>query len=62
MNFITKFIIQNQFFRVRFPTSMEELDHPADGRLFSVAVNDDLTINLFPFILFVKLAFILGKK
>ena len=41
---------------------MEESNYPADGRLFNIAVNDDLTINLFPFILFVKLAFILGKK
>ena len=48
-------------FRRMLPTKMEESITPMDGRLFTVAVNDDLSINLLPFILFVKFAFILGK-
>ena len=49
-------------FRRMFPTKMEGSNTAMDGRLFTVAVNDDLSINLLPFILFVKFAFILGKK
>ena len=30
------------------------------GRLFSIQVNDDLTLNLLPFLLLLKVAFILG--
>ena len=52
----------NFLLRRMLPTKMEGSNTPMDGRLFTVAVNDDLSINLLPFILFVKFAFILGKS
>ena len=55
--FFLRFILLSFILISRF---LDDGNNVLSGRFFNVDVNDDLTINLLPFILFVKLAFILG--